>query len=77
VRFLIAEGRCTVGLDAAIPRMAQWRLAALPRSLPPDDVERLIASCNMASPVGRRDRAILLLLARLGLRAVTSLISAT
>lgn len=69
VRFLIADGQCTVGLDAAIPRVAQWRLAVLPRSLPPDDVERVIASCNLASPVGRRDRAILLLLARLGLRA--------
>ena len=69
VRFLIAEGHCAVGLDAAIPRVAHWRLAVLPRYLPPDDVERVIASCDTASPVGRRDRAILLLLARLGLRA--------
>ena len=69
VRFLIADGHCAVGLDAAIPRVAQWRLAALPRALPPHDVERVIASCDPASPVGRRDRAILLLLARLGLRA--------
>lgn len=69
VRFLIAEGHCAAGLDAAIPRVAHWRLAVLPRSLPPGDVERVIASCDPASPVGRRDRAILLLLARLGLRA--------
>ena len=69
VRFLIAEGQCAVGLDAAIPTLAHWRLAALPRYLQPEDVERLIASCDRASPVGRRDRAILLLLARLGLRA--------
>jgi site-specific recombinase XerD len=69
VRFLITEGHCAVGLDAAIPRVAHWRLAVLPRYLPPDDVERVIASCDPASPVGRRDRAILLLLARLGLRA--------
>jgi len=69
VRFLIADGHCAVGLDAAIPRVAHWRLAALPRSLQPDDVERVIASCDPVSPVGRRDRAILLLLARLGLRA--------
>lgn len=69
VRFLIAEGHCAVGLDAAIPRVAHWRLAVLPRSLPADHVERVIASCDPASPVGRRDRAILLLLARLGLRA--------
>jgi site-specific recombinase XerD len=69
VRFLIADGLCAVRLDAAIPRVAHWRLAALPRSLQPDDVERVIASCDPVSPVGRRDRAILLLLARLGLRA--------
>lgn len=69
VRFLITEGHCAVGLDAAIPRVAHWRLAVLPRSLAPDDVERVIASCDTASSVGRRDRAILLLLARLGLRA--------
>jgi site-specific recombinase XerD len=67
--FLIAEGKCAVGLDAAIPTLAHWRLASLPRYLPPEDVERLIASCDRTSAVGRRDRAILLLLARLGLRA--------
>jgi site-specific recombinase XerD len=69
LRFLIAEGKCRVGLDAAIPTVAQWRLASLPRNLQPDDVERLIASCDRASAVGRRDRAVVLLLARLGLRA--------
>lgn len=69
VRFLIADGQCAVGLDAAIPTLAHWRLAALPRYLPPDDVERVIDSCDRTSPVGRRNRAMLLLLARLGLRA--------
>jgi integrase/recombinase XerD len=69
VRFAIADGQCAVGLDAAIPTLAHWRLAALPRYLGPDDVERVIESCDRASPVGRRNRAILLLLARLGLRA--------
>lgn len=69
LRFLIAEGHCAVGLDFAIPTVAHWRLASLPRCLPPKDVERVIASCDQASTVGRRDRAILLLLARLGLRA--------
>lgn len=69
VRFLIAQGHCAVDLDAAIPTIAHWRLAALPRYLQPDDVERVIDSCDQTSPVGRRNRAILLLLARLGLRA--------
>jgi integrase/recombinase XerD len=69
LRFLIAEGKCDAGLAGAIPVLAHWRLSALPRYLPPEDVERVLASCDLASPVGRRDRAILLLLARLGLRA--------
>jgi integrase/recombinase XerD len=69
LRFLIAKGDCAVGLDAAIPTLAHWRLATLPRYLQPEEVERVIASCDRSSPVGRRDQAILLLLARLGLRA--------
>ena len=69
LRFLIVEGRCAPELDAAIPVLAHWRLVSLPRYLQEDDVELLIASCDPALPVGRRDRAILLLLARLGLRA--------
>ena len=69
LRFLIAEGQCAAGLDAAIPVVAHWRLSSLPRYLPSEEVERVIASCDPGSPVGRRDRAILLLLARLGLRA--------
>ena len=69
LRFLIAEGKCAAGLDAAIPVLAHWRLSSLPRYVQPEEVERIITSCNLNSPVGRRDRAILLLLARLGLRA--------
>jgi len=69
LRFLIAGGHCAVGFDAAIPTVAHWRLSALPRYFQPAEVERVIASCDDTSPVGRRDRAILLLLARLGLRA--------
>ncbi len=69
LRFLIAEGRCRAGLLGAIPMLAHWRLSSLPRYLPPEDVERVIASCGVSSPAGQRDRAILLLLARLGLRA--------
>ena len=69
LRFLIAEGRCRAGLLGAIPIVPYWRLASLPRYLSPEDVERLIACCNPDSCIGKRDRAILLLLARLGLRA--------
>ena len=69
LRFLIADGRCAAGLDASIPAFAHWRLSALPRCLQPEDVERVIASCDPSTPIGARNRAILLLLARLGLRA--------
>jgi len=69
LRFLIAEGRCRAGLLDAIPVVPHWRLTSLPRYLPPEDVEGLIACCDPTSHIGKRDRAILLLLARLGLRA--------
>jgi site-specific recombinase XerD len=69
LRFLIAEGRCRAGLLGAIPALAHWRLSSLPRYLPAKAVERVIDFCDVSSSVGKRDRAILLLLARLGLRA--------
>jgi integrase/recombinase XerD len=69
LRFLIADGKCATGLDAAIPVLAHWRQSSLPRYLQPEAVERIISSCNLSSLVGRRDHAILLLLARLAFRA--------
>ena len=69
LRFLIADGKCAAGLDACIPALAHWRLSSLPRYLQPEEVERVIASCSAASAAGIRDRAILLLIARAGLRA--------
>jgi site-specific recombinase XerD len=69
VRFLIAEGRCPRGLEGAIPLVPHWRLSSLPRYLQPEEVERIIGSCDWSTAVGKRDRAILLLLGRLGLRA--------
>jgi site-specific recombinase XerD len=69
LRFLITEGRCRPGLLGGVPVVARWRLTALPRYFAPEDVERIIASCDSSTAMGKRDRAILLLLARLGLRA--------
>jgi site-specific recombinase XerD len=69
LRFLAAEGRCRPDFAAALPRVPQWRLSALPRYLEPEEVERVIGSCDVRTPRGLRDRAILLLLSRLGLRA--------
>lgn len=69
LRFHAAMGRCDPSLIAAVPTIADWKGHHLPRGLRPADVERLLAACDPATPAGRRDRAILLLLARLGLRA--------
>ncbi len=69
LRWLVAHGRCAAGLVEAVPTLPTWRLATLPRSLPDADVERIVAACDRPSGVARRDRAMLLLLARLGLRA--------
>jgi integrase/recombinase XerD len=69
LRFLIARGYCAPGLEHAIPTVAQWRLSSLPKYLSVQDVECLINSCDQSSPLGARDRAIRVLIARLGLRA--------
>ena len=69
LRYLASQGKCRAGLDAAIPTIAGWRLASLPRCLSTDEVEQLLAACDPSSPMGLRDRAVILLLARLGLRA--------
>jgi site-specific recombinase XerD len=69
LRFLIAVGRCTPGLDHAIPTIARWRLATLPKYLSAEAIERILASGDRTTLIGLRNRAVLLLLARLGLRA--------
>ena len=69
LRFLASSGACPPELAGAVPTAPGWRLATLPRYMPAADVERLIASCDTTTCAGLRDRAILLLLARLALRA--------
>lgn len=56
-------------LAACVPCVADWSVASIPKGLPIEHVKRVLASCNRKSAIGRRDFAILLLLARLGLRA--------
>ena len=68
LRFLALDGRCRPGLAAAVPTVPRQRFSTLPRHLPRDEIERIIASCDRATPKGLRDHAILLLLARLALR---------
>lgn len=69
LRFLVFSGEGALGLDGAIPKVPQWQHAALPRHLTADQVASLLASCDGVTTAGIRDRAAVLLLARLGLRA--------
>jgi integrase/recombinase XerD len=67
--FLHIEGVVAEPLAGAVPSVAGWRLTGLPRALDPDQLRRLLASCDRRRGLGRRDYAIMLLLSRLGLRA--------
>ena len=69
LRFLSTAGVIPHHLPYAVPRVRQWRHAALPRSLATEDLKRVLALPTDATAKGLRDRAMLLLLARLGLRA--------
>lgn len=68
-RFLFARGEIRSDLALAVVTVRRRRAASVPRHMPARDVERLLRSCDRSSATGRRDFAILLLLARLGLRA--------
>jgi site-specific recombinase XerD len=63
------RGDIRLDLAAAVPRVANWSMSSIPRAISPDQVRRLLAHINRRTALGRRDYAILLLLARLGLRA--------
>jgi site-specific recombinase XerD len=68
-RFLYQRGETAIDLSPSALTVANWRLSELPKFLEPEQVERLLQSCNQDSLIGQRDYVILLLLARLGLRA--------
>lgn len=68
-RFLFLRGDVEIDMASSVPTVADWRLSTVPKYLHPEEVERLLDACDRGTPPGRRDYAILLLLARLGLRA--------
>lgn len=69
LRWLHLSGQLPRSLAEAVPSVAGWRLSNLPKGLEPDQLRRLLGSCDRRTPTGRRDFAVLLLLSRLGLRA--------
>jgi site-specific recombinase XerD len=69
LQFARYRGDLALDLSTHVPSVAGWSLSALPKSLLPGQVEQALVHCPRGTAVGRRDYAILLLLARLGLRS--------
>lgn len=68
-RFLFLRGETTVDLSLSVPTVRKWRESKPHPYLSPEEIERVLSATDRSIPRGRRDYAILLLLARLGLRA--------
>jgi site-specific recombinase XerD len=69
LRYARYCGDVTLDLAAAVPIVPNWSLTSIPRGITPDQVRQLLSSIDRSTAMGRRDYAILLLLARLGLRS--------
>jgi site-specific recombinase XerD len=69
LRFLFLTGRLDRDLAASVPPVAGWRDQGIPRGAKAPEVERLLAACDPATLTGCRDLAMLMLVARLGLRS--------
>jgi len=69
LRYLLHQGLIMVELAGCVPAVAYWSLSEIPKSLPAGTVQRVLAQQDRTTAVGRRNFAILMLLARLGLRA--------
>jgi site-specific recombinase XerD len=69
IRFLVSRGAVRSGLEGAVPTVRQWKHASLPKALSAEEVQRVLSLCQSGTDVVIRDRAVLVLLARLGLRA--------
>jgi len=63
------RGFIKLDLAAVVPRAAHWSMGSIPKAISPEYARRALSGCDRRRPVGRRDYAILLLLARLGLRS--------
>ncbi len=69
LRYVRYRGESRFDLATVVPSVANWSMPAIPRGIAPDQVRRLLSQIDRRTAVGRRDYAILLLLARLGLRS--------
>ena len=70
LRYLYLRGSTTTLLSGSIPPVAGWHDTGIPPSLSRGDVDALLGSCDRSTASGLRDYAMLMLLARLGLRSI-------
>jgi len=69
LRYARFKGEIRIDLASAVPTVPNWSMTGIPRAIAPDHVRAALAHCELDTPAGSRDYAILLLLARLGLRS--------
>ncbi len=69
LRFLHGQGEISHDLTAAVPPVRRWAQPDVPRKLTPEEVDRVLNVPDRSTATGRRDLAVLILLAKLGLRA--------
>lgn len=70
LRYLVTRGLIPAGMEAAIPKARMWKHASLPEHLSAAEVSRVLATCADGTAIGKRNYTILLLLSRLGIRAM-------
>lgn len=69
LRYLHLKGFIAVALADCVPSIRRWRLAGLPTFLPPEKVQQVLDACDQTTAMGLRDYAVLMVLAKLSLRA--------
>lgn len=69
LRYLLHRGKITTDLAICVPTVARWSFSILPKFLPACSIQRVLDRSDRETPIGKRNYAILLLLAKLGLRA--------
>ncbi|MDK1378624.1 MULTISPECIES: tyrosine-type recombinase/integrase [unclassified Sinorhizobium] len=68
LRYLHLEGFISTPMADCVPSVRRWRLAGLPTFLPPEKVQKVLDACDRTTAMGHRDYAVLMILAKLGLR---------
>jgi integrase/recombinase XerD len=69
LRYAVYHGNIDAGLIEAVPTVVSWSMTGIPKAISPEHIQAVLAHCHRDTPIGRRDYAILMILAHLGLRS--------